>query len=95
MLLLDNAPAHPSTETLQSTGGEVTTMFLPPNTTSILQPMDQGILEALKGRYKKNLLRHLCIENASSILSIPEIVKKITIKDAVYWCAQAWEETEL
>ena len=42
VLLLDNAP---STETLKSTGGEVTTMFLPLNTTSILQPMDQGSTE--------------------------------------------------
>ena len=95
LLLLDNAPAHPSTEALKSTGGEVTTMLLPPNTTSVLQPIDQGILKALKRRYKKNLSRHLRIENASSILSIPEIVKKITMKDAVYWCAQAWEETGL
>ena len=95
LLLLDNAPAHPSTARLQSRGGEVTTMFLPPNTTSILQPMDQGILEALKRRYKKNILRHLILENESSSLSVPEVVKKITIKDAVYWCAQAWEEAGL
>ena len=67
-------------------------MFLPANTTSILQPMDQGSLEALKRRYKKRLLRHLIIENESSSLSIPEILKKLTIKDAVYWSAQAWED---
>ena len=70
LLLLDNAPAHPSTETLQSRDGNVKVMFLPPNTTSILQPMDQGILEAMKRRYKKSLLRHLILENASSTLSI-------------------------
>ena len=29
-------------------GGKVITLFLPPNTTSILQPINQGILEALK-----------------------------------------------
>ena len=67
-------------------------MFLPPNTTSIIQPMDQGILEALKSHYKKRLLRHLILENESSSLPVPEILKALTIKDAVYWSAQAWEE---
>ena len=92
LLLLDNAPAHPSTETLTSADGRVTSCFLPPNSTSILQPMDQGILEAFKRRYKKQLLRHIILENGTSTLTVPEIVKKLTIKDAVYWSAQAWEE---
>jgi len=46
LLLLDNAPAHPSAEVLQFRDGKVKTMFLPLNTTSAIQPMDQGILEA-------------------------------------------------
>ena len=36
LLLLDNAPAHPSVEILQSKDGRVNTIFLPPNTTSII-----------------------------------------------------------
>ena len=75
-----------------SADGKVTTLFLPPNTTSILQPMDQGVLEALKRRYKKQLLRHLIIEDSLSSLSVPEVLKQLTIKDAVYWSAQAWEK---
>ena len=55
LLLLVNAPAHP----LQSRDGKVTTMFLPPNTTSIT---DQRILKALKRWYKKCLLRPLIVE---------------------------------
>ena len=54
--------------------------------------MDQGILEALKRRYKKYLVRHIILEDRSSELSIPEIVKRITIKDVVYWSAQSWDE---
>ena len=94
LLLVDNAPAHPSSEKLTSRDGKVTTMFLPPNTTSILQPMDQGILEAFKRRYKKYLLRHIILENDTSSKTVPEILKAITIKesDAVYWSSQAWEE---
>lgn len=94
LLLLDNAPVHPTLEILKSRDGKVTSMFLPPNTTSILQPMDQGILESMKRRYKKRLLRHLIIENEASSLPIPNILKKLTIKEAVYWSAHAWEETK-
>ncbi len=43
LLLLDKTPAHPSKPTLQSSDGKVKTKFLPPNTTSLIQPMDQGI----------------------------------------------------
>lgn len=92
LLLPDNAPACPSTEKLVSADGKVTTLFLPPNTTSILQPMDQGVRKALKQRYKKQLLRHLIIDDHSSTLSVPCVLKQLTIKDAVYWCAQAWKE---
>ena len=67
-------------------------MFLPPNTTSIIQPMDQGILEAMKRQYKKCILRHLILENDTLSLTVPKILKQLTIKDVVYWCAQAWEE---
>ncbi len=54
--------------------------------------MDQGILEGLKRRYKKRLLQHLIIGNESSSLPIPEIVKRLTIKDAIFWSAEAWDE---
>ena len=85
-------PTHLSTDRLVSPDGKVTTLFSPPNTTSILQPMDQGILKALKRCYKKQLLRHLIIENHSSSLSVPDVLKQLTIKDVVCWSAQAWEE---
>ena len=89
LLLLDNAPAHPSIEVLQSRDGCVTTMFLPPNTTSLMQTMDQAVLNPLKRRYKKRLLRHIILENESSSLSIPDILKNVTINHAIYWAAQS------
>ncbi|XP_071943866.1 jerky protein homolog-like [Antedon mediterranea] len=88
VLLLDNAPAHPSEEVLTTEDGAFLVMFLPPNTTSLIQPMDQGVLEPLKRRYKKNLLRHILCQIDTPI---PEAVKQLTIKDAVYWIADAWE----
>ena len=92
LLLLDNAPAHPSADKLTSHDGKITTMFLPPNTTAVLQPLDQGLLEAMKRRYKKYLLRHIILENSASSLTVPDIVKGLTTRDVVYWISQAWEE---
>ncbi|XP_050681803.1 tigger transposable element-derived protein 4-like [Leptidea sinapis] len=34
----------------------ITLAFLPPNTTSVLQPMDQGIIRSLKTNFRKNLV---------------------------------------
>ena len=48
VLLLDNAPAHRNSEKLLSNDGKIKYIFLPPNTTSILQPMDQGVIVACK-----------------------------------------------
>ena len=48
-LLLDNCSAHPKTVSgLKS----VRMFFLPPNCTSVLQPMDQGIIRCFKHHYK-------------------------------------------
>ncbi|GFW24404.1 jerky protein homolog-like [Trichonephila clavipes] len=49
ILLIDNAPSHPGTEELSS--GEIKAIFLPPNVTPLLQPMDQGVLQKLKQIY--------------------------------------------
>ena len=40
LLLLDNCTAHPD---LSHIDPNVKVMFLPPNTTSLIQPMDQGL----------------------------------------------------
>ena len=52
VLLLDNAPSHPASSTLVSADGNIKCLFLPPNVTSLVQPMDQGVLENLKRIYK-------------------------------------------
>ena len=44
LLLVDNCTAHPYVSTLKNIQLE----FLTPNTTSLIQPMDQGIIKNLK-----------------------------------------------
>lgn len=43
VLVLDNAPSHPEDD-LKSDDGNITCYFLPANTTSLIQPMDQSVI---------------------------------------------------
>ncbi|XP_070551006.1 tigger transposable element-derived protein 6-like [Ptychodera flava] len=54
LLFLDNATCHPHINPRN-----VKLIFFPPNTTSKLQPMDQGIIQALKLKYRKRQLQHI------------------------------------
>jgi len=96
LLLLDNAPSHPSYETLKSDDGTIKVIFLSPNTTAAIQPMDQAVLGPSKRRYKRKLLiyllAHIILENESEVTSVPEILKAWNMKQVVYWIASAWEE---
>ncbi|XP_053561178.1 tigger transposable element-derived protein 1-like [Bombina bombina] len=51
LLLVDNAPGHP--QTLDELNPNIRVEFLPPNTTSLLQPMDQCVIAAFKLNYLK------------------------------------------
>ena len=73
---MGNASSHPSPESLVSECGEITCVFLPPNVTSLVQPMDQEVLENLKGRYKR---QKLMLDLASPL----SLLAHLTIKDAV------------
>lgn len=88
LLLLDNAPSHPDVSEL--TNGEIKAVFLPPNVTSLLQPMDQGVLQNMKLAYKKRFLRSL-IEEDSGSLTMQQKIKNINLKDVVYWSAESWD----
>ena len=59
LLLLDNCSVHPDEELLVSEDGLITAKCLPPNVTSLIQPMDEGVLESLKCCYRKSLLRDI------------------------------------
>ncbi|XP_064109669.1 tigger transposable element-derived protein 1-like [Macrobrachium nipponense] len=63
LLVLDNAPAHPPQieEEILDEYNFVKVLYLPPNTTSILQPMDQQVISNFKKLYTKHLFRR-CFE---------------------------------
>jgi len=59
LVLLDNCPAHPQVEHLTSDDKKITCMFLPANTTSLIQPMNQGVIYTAKRLYKKKFLNEI------------------------------------
>lgn len=77
--MLDNCPAHPPKEDLVSDDGKITALYLPRNVTSLIQPMDQGVLVALKRRYKKILLQRLLIEDENGV-SLIDFLKSVNMK---------------
>ena len=67
-LVIDNCSAHPHIENLKS----IKLFFLPPNTTSITQPMNQGVIRSLKAKYPKNMVRKI-IRSSKKNNALPEV----------------------
>ncbi|XP_070592166.1 tigger transposable element-derived protein 1-like isoform X2 [Erythrolamprus reginae] len=72
LLLMDNAGGH---DHLDHEHDGVQVEFLPPNTTSLIQPMDQGIIRAFKALYTRNSL--------GSIVEAMDADDNFTLK--AYW----------
>ncbi|KAG0441910.1 Tigger transposable element-derived protein 6 [Dictyocoela muelleri] len=85
LLLLDNAPSHP---VLNFSNIEL--FYFPKNTTSVLQPLDMGIIKAFKNHYSNALItsidyNHLFINDITSLNSL-------NIKDAIILIYIAWDK---
>ena len=87
LYVCDNASSHQVQEY-----SNIKFLMLPPNATSIMQPLDQGIILSAKRRYKKKLAeRYLtCIENNKDANSL---LKALDIVQATNMIAASWRET--
>ena len=67
LLLIDNAPSHIIDEY-----SNINIQFLPPNTTSKIQPLDQGIIRSVKCAYRKTIQVQYCfrVENYEEVKQI-------------------------
>ena len=87
LYVCDNASSHQVQEY-----SHIKFLMLPPNATSIMQPLDQGIILSAKRRYKKKLAeRYLaCVENNKDANSL---LKALNIVQATNMIASSWRET--
>ncbi|XP_053545444.1 tigger transposable element-derived protein 4-like [Bombina bombina] len=85
ILFLDNATCHPHLKL-----SNVKLAWFPANTTSVTQPMDQGVIYTMKTHYRKLLLQSL-VANISTTQNVHQLVKSITVLDAVNWISMAWK----
>jgi hypothetical protein len=86
LLLLDHCPAHPSTHVLKSKDGKIKAMFLPRNTTTLIQLMDQGNIRACKTYYCGEMLGAI----VNSELPVAEFLNTLTLKNVSCSVGLAW-----
>jgi hypothetical protein len=91
-MILDNASSHvvSSTKVGKSRGfstlelSNTTLVFLPPNVTSVVQPLDQGIIASFKIQYKKKFLQWVLSQYDEATL---KDLRKVmpNIRQAIMW----------
>ena len=84
--LMDNAGCHP--KDLKDRFSNIRIIFLPPNTTSMLQPLDLGIIQNFKVHYRTLFLRFV-LSKIDACETASEITKSVSILHAIRWIAQA------
>lgn len=86
LLLLDNAPVHPVTGDYSN----IELFHFPPNTTSRIQPLDQGIIFSFKSNYKKILNRKIFFEHDDENVQYHDLLKKVKLVDSLLLINEAW-----
>ena len=86
MLLVDNASCHTAPENMSLTN--ISVKFFPPNVTSLIQPLDQGIIRAVKCHYRTQIIRQLVI-HVDGGSEVADFAKKVDILKAMYLLRRA------
>ena len=86
LMLLDNAACLGNSGTIP-TLNNVQVLFLPPNTASIIQTLDAGIIRSLKNQFRKRQ-----VENALTQIQKKETTDlyKIDLKETLKWMSEIW-----
>ena len=81
-LIIFNCPAHPNVDNFKA----IELVFLPPNTTSKTQPMDQGVIRALKAFYRTNV-----VKRQIKYIGACRTTSKINILEAMRMLVRSWD----
>ncbi|XP_045101464.1 tigger transposable element-derived protein 7-like [Portunus trituberculatus] len=96
LILLDNAPAHPPASELVAKHGRIRVKFLPPNTTSLIQPMDQGIIVAFKRLYRRRFLEEVMVVVDEEERNVGQLtlqnLKNYNLRSVMHNISWAWND---
>ena len=88
LLLMDNFPAHEAgLEQLRDSLQNTKVMWLPPNATSIHQPLDQGIIQ----NWKTHIQYQFVMFMAQTFDSGKDLSREIPVLRAIRWGVLAWD----
>ena len=86
LLLIDSAPSH----IVDNSGySNIKVQFLPPNTTSQIQPLDQGIIRVTKCHYRK-MICELYLDGIEDKLQAKQIMRDIDFVVACQTLVKSW-----
>ncbi|KAF7685938.1 Tigger transposable element-derived protein 6, partial [Cucumispora dikerogammari] len=94
LLTLDNALVH----SIDTDYTHIELFYCPPRATSQIQPCDLGIIKSFKSHYKKMLLNKIlfdCDSLENEKLDYTDLLKKITIYDAMCFIHLAWDTVSI
>lgn len=88
LLLIDNCSAHVDVSGLTY----INVVRLPPNTTSLIQPCDMGIIRTLKAYCRHEMRKEIIdqLEDTSRELSANDLAKKLNILDGMRMISRGW-----
>ena len=90
LMFIDNCKAHPTNFQFSN----VTVIFLPANTTSVLQPMDAGVIKCFKGYYRTRMAKLLIkwvAENQFGALKS----NAVQFYQAIQMAVASWEDVQV
>ncbi len=87
LIFLDNFAGHyiPSTSNIEF-------VYLPANTKSILQPLDQGIISVFKRNYKSKLNDFINFKIIANDLSIKNAFLSLDLRNVIAWIKESFEQ---
>nr|XP_034194633.1 tigger transposable element-derived protein 1-like [Osmia lignaria] len=86
ILLVDNCASHKKIRPQVDEHFEI--IYLPPNTTALIQPMDQGVIAKFKISYRHKMLRRVLQYGQG----MQEFYHKFNIKECINLVAESWTD---
>lgn len=87
VLFVDNASCHKIPD--EVIFKHITIHYMPPNTTSLIQPLDQGIIRNFKVHYRSSLIRKQLLALEAG-MSLEQFSKSVNILQALQIIKRAW-----